>query len=152
MDGFSPEMFVTPTRAHPQQYADPSPPFIDDHRYYNVEGKVKLFRRSGARKKLLNIYHQTPVFGQQPPGHGQASSSSFREPKVNFRRSGARKNLLNMYYQAPVFGQQPPVQTSSTFRVWKDAEKSKISRPVTIRYDSLRFVTIRYVLENGPEK
>ena len=123
-------MFVTPTRAHPQQYADPSPPFIDDHRYYNVEGKVKLFRRSGARKKLLNIYHQTPVFGQQPPGHGQASSSSFREPKVNFRRSGARKNLLNMYYQVPVFGQQPPgygQASSSSFRVWKDAEKSKIS-------------------------
>ena len=89
MDGFSPEMFVTPTRAHPQQYADPSPPFIDDHRYYNVEGKVKLFRRSGARKNLLNMYYQTPVFGQQPPGYGQASSSSFR--------------------------------------VWKDAEKSKIS-------------------------
>ena len=94
MDGFSPEMFVTPTRAHPQQYADPSPPFIDDHRYYNVEGKVKLFRRSGARKNLLNMYYQTPVFGQQPPGHGQASSSSFREPKVNFRRSGARKIYL----------------------------------------------------------
>ena len=133
MEGFSPEMFVTPTRAHPahpQQYADPSPPFIDDHRYYNVEGKVKLFRRSGARKNLLNMYYQTPVFGQQPPGHGQASSSSFREPKVNFRRSGARKNLLNMYYQAPVFGQQPPgygQASSSSFRVWKDAEKSKIS-------------------------
>ena len=101
MEGFSPEMFVTPTRAHPahpQQYADPSPPFIDDHRYYNVEGKVKLFRRSGARKNLLNMYYQTPAFGQQPPEHGQSSSSSFRDPKVNFRRSGARKNLLNMYY------------------------------------------------------
>ena len=50
-------MYVTPTRAHPQQYNDPSPPFIDDHRYYNVEGKVKLFRRSGARKNLLNMYY-----------------------------------------------------------------------------------------------
>ena len=77
---------MTPTRAHPQQYNDPSPPFIDDHRYYNVEGKVKLFTRSGARKNLLNFYHQTPVFGQPAPG-----------------------------------------QASSSFRVWKEAEKSKIS-------------------------
>ena len=84
MDKFSPDMFVTPNRAHPQ-YADPSPPF-DDHRYYNVEAKVN-FRRSGARKNLLNFYHQTPVFGQ-PEAPGQASSS---------------------------------------FRVWKEAEKSKIS-------------------------
>ena len=78
-------MFVTPNRVHPQ-YADPSPPFVDDHRYYNVEAKVNL-RRSGARKNLLNFYHQTPVFGQ-PEAPGQASSS---------------------------------------FRVWKEAEKSKIS-------------------------
>ena len=78
-------MFVTPNRVHPQ-YADPSPPFVDDHRYYNVEAKVN-FRRSGARKNLLNFYHQTPVFGQ-PEAPGQASSS---------------------------------------FRVWKEAEKSKIS-------------------------
>ena len=83
MDGFSPDMFVTPNRAHPQ-YADPSPPF-DDHRYYNVE------------------------------------------PKVNLRRSGARKNLLNFYHQTPVFGQPAPGQASSSFRVWKEAEKSKIS-------------------------
>ena len=76
------------------------------------------------------MYYQTPAFGQQPPEHGQSSSSSFRDPKVNFRRSGARKNLLNMYYQATVFGQQPPgygQSSSSTFRVWKDAEKNKIS-------------------------
>ena len=86
MDGFSPDMFVTPNRAHPQ-YADPSPPF-DDHRYYNVEPKVNL-RRSGARKNLLNFYHQTPVYGQPAPAQ---ASSSFREPKVNLRRSGARKN------------------------------------------------------------
>ena len=105
-------MYMTPTRAHPQQYNDPSPPFIDDHRYYNVEGKVKLFTRSGARKNLLNLYYQTPAFGQQPPDHGQSSSSSFRDPKVNFRRSGARKNLLNMYYQTPAFGQQPPLNVS----------------------------------------
>ena len=76
-------MFVTPNRVHPQ-YADPSPPFVDDHRYYNVEAKVNL-RRSGARKKLLNFYQQTPMFGQ--PASGQASS----------------------------------------FRPWKEAEKSKIS-------------------------
>ncbi len=90
MDGFSPEMFVTPTRphsAHPQQYADPSPTFFDDQRYFNVEGKVKLFRRPAARKNLCNMYYQNPAFGQQPPEHGQASTSSFREPKVSFRRS-----------------------------------------------------------------
>ena len=83
MDKFSPDMFVTPNRVHPQ-YADASPPFVDDHRYYNVEAKVNL-RRSGARKKLLNFYQQTPMFGQ--PASGQASS----------------------------------------FRPWKEAEKSKIS-------------------------
>ena len=82
MENFSPDMFVTPNRA-PPQYADQSPP-LNDHRYYNAEPKVNL-RRSGARKKLLNFYQQTPMFGQ--PASGQASS----------------------------------------FRPWKEAEKSKIS-------------------------
>ena len=121
-------MFVTPTR---HQYTDPSPPFDTDHRYFNVEGKVKLFRRSAARKNLFNMYYQNPAFGQQPPEHAQAATSSFREPKVSFRMSCARKNLFHMYYQVPVFGQQPPLygqaSSSSSFRVWKDAEKSKIS-------------------------
>ena len=108
-------MFVTPTR---HQYTDPSPPF-DDHRYFNVEGKVKLFRRSAARKNLFNMYYQNPAFGQQPPEHAQAATSSFREPKVSFRMSCARKNLLNIYHQTPVFGQQPPGHgqaSSSSFR------------------------------------
>ena len=91
MEGFSPEMFVTPTR---HQYTDPSPPFDTDHRYFNVEGKVKLFRRSAARKNLFNMYYQNPAFGQQPPEHAQAATSSFREPKVSFRMSCARNTYL----------------------------------------------------------
>ena len=84
-------MFVTPTR---HQYTDPSPPFDTDHRYFNVEGKVKLFRRSAARKNLFNMYYQNPAFGQQPPEHAQAATSSFREPKVSFRMSCARNTYL----------------------------------------------------------
>ena len=116
MDGFSPEMFVTPTRAHPQQYADPSPPFIDDHRYYNVEGKVKLFRRSGARKNLLNMYYQAPVFGQQPPGYGQASSSSFRVWKdaEKSKISPYLKNKMNGKYHS-MSKQSPKVKANSFF-------------------------------------
>ena len=90
MEGFSPEMYVTPTRphsAHPQQYSDPSPTFFDDQRFFNVEGKVKLYRRPAARKNLCNMYYQNPAFGQQPPEHAQSSTSTFREPKVSFRRS-----------------------------------------------------------------
>ena len=50
------------------------------------------------------------------------------EPKVNLRRSGsgARKNLLNFYQETPMFG-QPAAGQASSFRPWKEAEKSKIS-------------------------
>ena len=59
---------------------------------------------------------------QSPPPNDHRYYNA--EPKVNLRKPCARKNLLNFYQQTPMFGQ--PAQASS-FRPWKEAEKSKIS-------------------------
>ena len=63
---------------------------------------------------------------QSPPSNDHRYYNG--EPKVNLRRSGsgARKNLLNFYQETPMFG-QPAAGQASSFRPWKEAEKSKIS-------------------------
>ena len=60
---------------------------------------------------------------QNPPDHRYYNV----EPKVNVRRSGsgARKKL-NFYQEPPMFG-QPAAGQGSSFRPWKQGEKSKFS-------------------------
>ena len=59
---------------------------------------------------------------QSPPDHRYYNV----EPKVNLRRSGsdARKKLF--YQEPPMFG-QPAAGQGSSFRPWKQGEKSKFS-------------------------
>ena len=101
--------YVTPNRAH---YDDHSPP---DHRrphpHYDDHSPPD---------------HRRPhphYDDQNPPDHRYYNV----EPKVNLRRSGsgARKKL-NFYQEPPMFG-QPAAGQASSFRPWKEAEKSKIS-------------------------
>ena len=59
---------------------------------------------------------------QNPPDHRYYNV----EPKVNLRRSGSAARKLNFYQEPPMFG-QPAAGQGSSFRPWKEAEKSKIS-------------------------
>ena len=60
---------------------------------------------------------------QNPPNHRYYNV----EPKVNLRRSGsAARKKLNFYQEPPMFG-QPAAGQGSSFRPWKQGEKSKFS-------------------------
>ena len=59
---------------------------------------------------------------QNPPDHRYYNV----EPKVNLRRSGSAARKLNFYQEPPMFG-QPAAGQGSSFRPWKQGEKSKFS-------------------------